>query len=551
LTHGEIAIVRFTSGSIRNGQYTVSAITNANPGKVTTSTAHGLSTGDTTIHSNMVGMSNLNYFPVTVTVIDANNYTIGVDTTTYGAFTSGVGTQYWSIDVGARGAKPICTTAASQPGSLFGTAAGTGPNDIIAGGYYALAYDKNIQIQSDGAGNMISGAWVWAGAGGWAGGISLEIMTTLVNEVNALSVSQGITTPINMWLNMPHTGLTSMDADYTTASDYALNAVDVVINPASSQRAGGYSALTNNAKLFVEYGNETWNSAGGFKGTYYLARMGFLRWPSSGTTDYVDMYILRSTIVMRAITAQFGLSRIKRVLSGQGIIGFGVGSLNEARANGSATPGHAGNYYQTDALASGFGTPISNHDCFATATYFDGDSTYYGSQFATDSSTYALGGTTNQNTAIASFVADIVSGSGQSVNRYLDNSLTGLTATYAAAMAALGKKAINYEGGPDWQSKVGDSLQAVHTITSADRTFILAVVASTQWRDAQVDYFNRTSQLAGSAMPSIYTYIGSATDQRWAYCTPDSSGGTATEGQGLLNSAVWVGMGARNQALTI
>lgn len=555
LTHGEIALVRFTNAAVRStGQYSISAITNANPGKVTTSTAHGLNTGDMAIHFTMVGMPKLNFFPVTVTVIDANNYTIGVDTTTYGAFTSGLGTNYWSINVGARGAKPICWVTGSQPASVFGNSIGT------AGSYAMLVYDKNIQIQSDGAGNMISGAWTFdsSGSNGSRGDAPLEIMTTLVNEVNALSVSQGITNPINMWVNMPHTGLTSMDPDYTTASDWAVNAVDVILNPSSVQRASGYSALTANAKLFVEYSNETWNSNIG-SNYFYLNRMGFLRWPSSGTTDDIDMYVLRSTIVMRAVTAAVGTSRIKRVLAGAGFFGYSVGGLNEARVNGSTTPGNSGNFYLTDTLVTGggFGTPITNHDCFCTATYFDGGPTYYNGQFITDSATYAGGGA-GQATAIASFVSEVTSNpaaDGQPINGYLNGSLTGLTATYAAAMKTLGKTAINYEGGTDWQTVTGQQTQGGHVITAADSTFLIAVTDSTQWRDAQVNYFNRTSQLAGSAMPSVFTFVGGGTassgasnNQRWCYCTPDSFVGT-TEGQALLNSPVWVGMGARNQGL--
>jgi len=266
------------------------------------------------------------------------------------------------------------------------------------------------------------------------------------------------------------------------------------------------------------------------------------------------MYALRSTIVMRAITAMFGTTRIKRILSGQGILGFIAGDLNEARVNGSTRPTAAGNYYLTDPLtvSGGFGKPIDNHDAFATATYFDAGLAYYSRQFVTDSANYASGNPASQATAITSFVSAVTNGPGQSINGYLNNALTGLTATYAAAMKALGKTAVNYEGGPDWPTAVGGNLAGVHAITSADSTFLVAVINSTQWRDAQVNYFNRTSQLAGSAMPSVYTYIGAAVgNQRWAYTMPDSFGGTITEGQGLLKSPVWVGMSARNQALGI
>lgn len=547
LTHGEVAIVRMAAGSgtARSlGQYGISAISNAtsNP-QVTTFSAHGLATNDIVVHFNISGgtFTNLNYFPCKVTVVDATHYTIqsqggvAINTSGYGTFTGGTGTQYWSINVGGRGAKPIVWGDASSPASIFGFA-------ISAGNYVPLVYDKNIAILGDGAGNLSTGAWVFDNSGqGWRGEVPLEIMTALINEVNALSSK-----PVHMWVNMPATGLTSMDPDYTTGSDYALNAVGVILNGAN-----GFAGLTANAKLFVEYANETWNSSGGFLATFYLARMGFLRWPASGQTDYVDMYTLRSTIVMRALAAQYGLSRIKRVLSGQGFVGFSVGSLNEARVNASSTAGQQGNFYLTDALASGFGAPITNHDCFATATYFDNESAYYTGQFITDSALYAGGGA-GQTTAITNFVNNVVSGSGQSVNGYLNNSLSGLTATYATAMKALGKTAIDYEGGPNWNTAVGGVIPdgGSHTITAADSTFLIAILNSTQWRDTQINYFNRTSQVAGSAMPSVYTYIGSGVgNQRWSYCSPDSFVG-ATEGQALLNSPVWSGMSARNQALS-
>lgn len=555
LTHGEVAETLFTNSNVRGGAFNISAMTNANPCKVTTSSVHGFNTGDTVVHWAMNGMGRLVFFPVTITVIDTLNYTIGVDTTNttnYPPWTSGgVVSQYISINVGARGAKPIAWTSGDAPFSIFG-------NNINGGSYYSMVYDKNIAIQSDGAGNMIFGAWMMPSSGnGPSASVPLEIMVALVNEVNALSVSQGINSPVNMWLPLSFPCLCSMDADYTTASDYALNAVDVIVNASSSQRTGGYSALMANARLFLEYGNETWNSAGGITGTPYLARMGILRWPLAPAQDYIDMYVLRSTIIMRAVAASSNAGRVTRVLGGQGAVGFSVSSLNFLRCFGSVTPNVVGNFYTTDTLtvSGSFGTPISNHDVFCTATYFDPDDSYYTGQFSTDSALYATGNPTNQATAIASFVAAVktpgTSANGQCIDNYLNNSLTGFTADYASAMHALNKFAVNYEGGPDWPTAAGSNPNnAGHVFTSADSLFVIAVLDSTQWRDAQVNYFNRTSQLAGSAMPSVYTYIGAVGNQQWAYCQPDTYA-SGTEGQNLLNSPVWVGMGARNQALSV
>jgi hypothetical protein len=72
----------------------ISGITNANPGEVTTSINHGLNTGDKIIILNVTGMtqvnsttSTINEFTITVTAL--NKFTIGVDTTAYGVYVSG------------------------------------------------------------------------------------------------------------------------------------------------------------------------------------------------------------------------------------------------------------------------------------------------------------------------------------------------------------------------------------------------------------------------------------------------------------------------------
>lgn len=67
---------------------TITAITKANPGKVT-ATGHGYSTGDTVWLSAVVGMTQVNGRFFTVTVVDANNFTLGVDTSAYTTYSSG------------------------------------------------------------------------------------------------------------------------------------------------------------------------------------------------------------------------------------------------------------------------------------------------------------------------------------------------------------------------------------------------------------------------------------------------------------------------------
>jgi hypothetical protein len=67
---------------------TITAITRANPGQVTAA-GHGYSNGDTVYIAAVVGMTQVNGLFFTVTVVDANNFTIGVDTSAYTAYASG------------------------------------------------------------------------------------------------------------------------------------------------------------------------------------------------------------------------------------------------------------------------------------------------------------------------------------------------------------------------------------------------------------------------------------------------------------------------------
>lgn len=79
---------------IMNGGYVLEAaknilgITQANPGVVNVA-AHGYSNGDHVWHDGIVSMTQFNRRRVTVTVIDADHYSIGIDTTAYGAWSSG------------------------------------------------------------------------------------------------------------------------------------------------------------------------------------------------------------------------------------------------------------------------------------------------------------------------------------------------------------------------------------------------------------------------------------------------------------------------------
>jgi MSHA biogenesis protein MshQ len=74
---------------------TISAITKANPGQVTTTVAHNFVNGDRVYITGVGGMTQINGLTVSVTVVNATNFTIGLDTSGAGfsAYTSGGATS--------------------------------------------------------------------------------------------------------------------------------------------------------------------------------------------------------------------------------------------------------------------------------------------------------------------------------------------------------------------------------------------------------------------------------------------------------------------------
>ena len=70
--------------------HAISAITTANPAQITTSTAHGLTTGDTVYIASVGGMVEITDGTYTVTVVNTTVFTLdGIDSTAYTIYTSG------------------------------------------------------------------------------------------------------------------------------------------------------------------------------------------------------------------------------------------------------------------------------------------------------------------------------------------------------------------------------------------------------------------------------------------------------------------------------
>lgn len=628
--NGELVTCRIPNANfgVRTGRYTVTAITNGATPQVTTSAAHGFSTGDTVVHVIPGNMPRLHFFPVVIDVVNSTQYTLrSVDTTTFGTFNNALGNQfcciYLSLAVGGRSAYPLMQvdgaqpqgytspiapggnhgtflfdrshagktdgTAASFTGSISGTtltvssvtgviaigqtlgaASGgvSGGTRIVSGSgsTWTISPSQTTSSRTMNSTGWVYGVWFYNGVG-CGNYIPVEYCTAMVNEINAMSIAQGIAGTVHCWMNTPICALTPTDPDYTTASDWALGVADVALNASSSLRAAGYSVLGNNAQLFLEMTNETWNQNFIFA---YANRRQNMRWPGTSTGSNVDWHAFQSAQVMKLVKASY--PSVKTVLGGWAIVGCAPGGsgANYELINGSNTlngdgtifnsPGYS---YTTDpyTTTAGLGIPMTYHDAFAIATYFKPKNAYFSltgtGTFTDDSALYngtsPYAGAANPTQAITNFINQML-GTPPIVNAeattfYVDAVGNGTLKQFADVARALGKVAINYEGGADWSTTAGDlagTQGSEHTITSADALFTTAVQNSSLWSTTQVDYFNRAALVVGAAMPSVYNHIGYGT-QRWSYAYPDAYSGT-TEGGGF--NATWAAMGTRNRALS-
>ena len=84
-----IFIALFDIASLVGSTIAVTNITQANPGVVTTDLNHGYETGDEVELNDVVGMTAVNDNTYTVTVTGEKTFSLGVDTSAYGAYVSG------------------------------------------------------------------------------------------------------------------------------------------------------------------------------------------------------------------------------------------------------------------------------------------------------------------------------------------------------------------------------------------------------------------------------------------------------------------------------
>jgi len=150
----------FASGDGTNGSRTgsITNVTNA-VNAVVTAPSHGLVSGTTVIINNVSGMIELNGNSYTITVIDANTFSLNVNSTSFSAYTSG-GSWYSSPYNGFTTAAPLIGSFNNDPGpqsnpnlffpqgrvqNILITANVIGPNGV----------GETQNVTDDGQGNLI------------------------------------------------------------------------------------------------------------------------------------------------------------------------------------------------------------------------------------------------------------------------------------------------------------------------------------------------------------------------------------------------------------
>jgi hypothetical protein len=371
MTHGEVAICGVITGLVRAGTATISTISVGATPTVTCTGSHPFVTGDI-VYPNINtadGMQQLDRRRCQVTVTGPTTFTIDVPTTGFTTFTNNTGQSkfnfFVSLNVGTRGAYPVVWSSGFVIAGGF-----NGIGEMQSNTLVTFWFDKNVTPCKDASGTVIQGAWLFSpgtspGLPNANWGMPIEVCTKFILEVNELSVAQGITNPIHMWLNVPFRGMLSIDPDYSSASNFATKMVDVALN-GSTVNGITYPGLksVNGPSLLLEHSNETWNTGGAdsqavLSQAYAQAVVGKDNY--NETAGYSSW---RSVAMVQDVKAAFpSETRLKFVLAS---IGTNVGI---AEAYMYAT---GGTTYYTNQKLGGWPTfPITAHDAFAIAPYLE------------------------------------------------------------------------------------------------------------------------------------------------------------------------------------
>jgi len=206
----------------------ITNVTQANPAQVT-SVNHNLVTGDRILITGVQGMTQLNNINYTVTFVNANNFTIGIDSTGFTAYTSG---GLWQ-NLSQLGAAVVPGSITITDGVNVFTDNSMGVLTGVPGGIGTINYSTGVITITVGAANaplVLTFSYY----------PSLPVMGLAdFNEVN---------------VQFPGTIAfdTTYSYDISTAFPYAIHDVSFYKNPAASASLPGYVPKTNPTPL-------TWN----------------------------------------------------------------------------------------------------------------------------------------------------------------------------------------------------------------------------------------------------------------------------------------------------
>ena len=172
---------------------TITGITQANPGQVTTNVPHGIPSGTQIYIGSVVGMTQVNGAIYTITSTGANTFTLGVDTTGYSAYVSG------GVAIGA-GVVKNCTTSASVTISPYCSNPYQSP--LVASNYglidTCVATSSVVCTAPGGYVQSPPTAWYSAGLGGasFTGSIASDgTLTVTATGLGTLAIGQYLYVP--------------------------------------------------------------------------------------------------------------------------------------------------------------------------------------------------------------------------------------------------------------------------------------------------------------------------------------------------------------------
>jgi len=471
-TYNKGAIVKGSDNFIYQSQ--VGSNLNSNPTTYTTIPAKWLAIGNTLLNTCLNGF---NFF--TVTVVDANNFTIGVDSTswgTYGTSAGGAAVAQLQAKSGSLPFKPIVSQSGTNQFILNGGGSPIFGTDRL----WNLCYDADFDalMLSDGPDANGSGFW----------GMPVEVLCALSNKLN-----------VSPWFCLP------VMAD----DDYVTNWATTIKNN-----------LNSNLVAYLELSNEVWN--GGYTEFAWVTQKAKMYWgnslPSFPSANYnfynFSYYGWRFKSIMTNIGTVFSgqTSRINRVMAewtpqySSGATAVTSRDRHRAAGTGLSTLNDGGDPSPA---------PITFADSIAYAPYLEPPRST--GVTSADVWGWGYGNPTQQATALADLDALVrAPGDGNEFTLYdmIHTIAPGWAANAAYELAQLGLtlKIIQYEGGlgfiPAAVAMTGPNPINGVTLTQTDLlNYFIGYYESSYAAAAITDSFN-SHKANGGTFPSQYSLTG-------------------------------------------